>query len=153
MYQFPQKHEAAQLFSTWIIIRNISWAANQHIMISEDHVTLTTAENTQYFTIENISKCYCISDQINDWWAEETLKTQNLKLLLHIILLILIASIVLKASAKCLNVNVKWFQCVHQHFLLKGWSKGFSRRLGCVYGVHSNMFMLRLRLYCTLLFC
>ncbi len=31
---FP--HEAAQLFSTLIIIRNVSWAANQHIrMISE----------------------------------------------------------------------------------------------------------------------
>ncbi len=33
---FPQKHEAAQLFSTLIIIRNVSCAANQHIrMISE----------------------------------------------------------------------------------------------------------------------
>ncbi len=31
----PQKYEAAQLFST-LIIRNVSWAANQHIrMISE----------------------------------------------------------------------------------------------------------------------
>ncbi len=41
MYQFPQKYSAAQLFSTLIIIRNVSWAANQHIrMISEDHVTL-----------------------------------------------------------------------------------------------------------------
>ncbi len=36
-------YEAAQLFSTLIIIRNVSWAANQHIiMISEDHVTLKT---------------------------------------------------------------------------------------------------------------
>ncbi len=44
MYQFPQKYEAAQLFSTLIIIRNVSWAATQHIrMISEDHVTLKTA--------------------------------------------------------------------------------------------------------------
>ncbi len=43
MYQFPQKYCAAQLFSTLIIIRNVSWAANQHIiMISEDHVTLKT---------------------------------------------------------------------------------------------------------------
>ncbi len=34
--QFPQKYEAAQLFSTLIIIWNIYWAANQHIrMISE----------------------------------------------------------------------------------------------------------------------
>ncbi len=42
IYQFPQKYEAAQLFSTLIII-NVSWAANQHIrMISEDHVTLKT---------------------------------------------------------------------------------------------------------------
>ncbi len=43
VYQFPQKYCAAQLFSTLIIIRNVSWAANQHIiMISEDHVTLKT---------------------------------------------------------------------------------------------------------------
>ncbi len=34
---FPQKHEATQLFSTLIIIRNVSWAANQQIrMISEE---------------------------------------------------------------------------------------------------------------------
>ncbi len=34
--RFPQKYEAAQPFSTLIIIRNVSWAANQHIrMISE----------------------------------------------------------------------------------------------------------------------
>ncbi len=34
---FPQKYEAAQLFSTMIIIiKNASWAANQHIgVISE----------------------------------------------------------------------------------------------------------------------
>ncbi len=33
----------AQLFSTLIIIRNVSWAVNQYIrMISEDHVTLKT---------------------------------------------------------------------------------------------------------------
>ncbi len=32
-----------QLFSTLIIIRNVSWSVNQHIiMISEDHVTLKT---------------------------------------------------------------------------------------------------------------
>ncbi len=37
--RFPQKYEAARLFSTLIIIR----ASNQHIiMISEDHVTLKT---------------------------------------------------------------------------------------------------------------
>ncbi len=59
----PQKYEAA--FSTLIIIRNVSWAANQHIiMISEDHVTLSNdAENSalitginyilQYIQIEN----------------------------------------------------------------------------------------------------
>ncbi len=41
--RFPQKYCAAQLFSTLIIIRNVSWAVNQHIrMISEDHVTLKT---------------------------------------------------------------------------------------------------------------
>ncbi len=34
--QYPQKYEAAQLFSTLMILRNVSWAANQHIsMISE----------------------------------------------------------------------------------------------------------------------
>ncbi len=33
---FPQKYEAALLFSKLIIIRNVSWAVNQHIiMISE----------------------------------------------------------------------------------------------------------------------
>ncbi len=70
--QFPQKYEAAQRFSTLIIMRNASWAANQHIrMISEDHVTLKTggwndAENSalhnrkksyilQYIHIENSS--------------------------------------------------------------------------------------------------
>ncbi len=43
MYQFPHKYWAAQLISTLIIIRNVSWAANNHIiMISEDHVTLKT---------------------------------------------------------------------------------------------------------------
>ncbi len=42
--RFPQKYEAAQLFSTLIIIIHFSGAANQHIrMISEDHVTLKTA--------------------------------------------------------------------------------------------------------------
>ncbi len=36
LWQFPQKYCAAQLFSTLIIIRNVSWAANHHIrMISE----------------------------------------------------------------------------------------------------------------------
>ncbi len=41
--QFPQKYEAAQLFSSLMIIRNDSCAVNQHIiMISEDHVTLKT---------------------------------------------------------------------------------------------------------------
>ncbi len=36
MYQFPQEPQAANQFSTLIIIRNVSLAANQHIsMISE----------------------------------------------------------------------------------------------------------------------
>ena len=45
---FLQKYCWEQLFSTLIIIRNVSWAANHHIrMISEDHVTLKTdAENS-----------------------------------------------------------------------------------------------------------
>ncbi len=43
MYQFLQMYEAAKLFSILIIIRNVSRAVNQHIiMISEDHVTLKT---------------------------------------------------------------------------------------------------------------
>ncbi len=38
-----KKHEAARLFSTLIIIRNICGAVNQYIiMISEDHVTPKT---------------------------------------------------------------------------------------------------------------
>ncbi len=43
VFWFTQKYEAAQLFTTLTIIINVSWAANQHIiMISEDHVTLKT---------------------------------------------------------------------------------------------------------------
>jgi len=43
--RFYQKYCAAQLFSTLIIIRNVSRAVNQYIiMISEDHVTLKTGE-------------------------------------------------------------------------------------------------------------
>jgi len=43
MHQFPQKYCAARLCSTLIIIRNVSGAVNQYIiMISEDHVTLKT---------------------------------------------------------------------------------------------------------------
>ncbi len=42
-FQFPQKYKGAQLFSTLIILRNVS-AANHHIrVISEDHGTLKTA--------------------------------------------------------------------------------------------------------------
>ncbi len=41
--EFPQKYWTDQRFSTLIIIRNVSWAANVNIrMISEDHVTLKT---------------------------------------------------------------------------------------------------------------
>ncbi len=39
MFMFPQKYEAAQLFLTLIItiiLRNVSLAENQHIMISEE---------------------------------------------------------------------------------------------------------------------
>ncbi len=43
--RFSQKYWAAQQVSSLITIRNVSWAANQHIrMISEDHVTLKTGE-------------------------------------------------------------------------------------------------------------
>ncbi len=42
-HSFHQKYEAAQLFSALILIRNVSWASNQYIiMIYEDHVTLKT---------------------------------------------------------------------------------------------------------------
>ncbi len=85
---FTHNYEAAQLFSTLIIIRNVSWAANQHIrMISEDHVTLKTGvmmpefqlcitginynilkKKTAILNCNNISQYYrffCIFDQIN----------------------------------------------------------------------------------------
>ncbi len=40
---FSTKIWSSKTVSTLIIIRNVSWAANQHIrMISEDHVTLKT---------------------------------------------------------------------------------------------------------------
>ncbi len=42
-HSFHKKYCAAQLFSALILIRNVSWASIQHIiMISEDHVTLKT---------------------------------------------------------------------------------------------------------------
>jgi len=41
--QFPQNIKKQKKFSTLIIVRNVSWAANQHIrLISEDHLTLKT---------------------------------------------------------------------------------------------------------------
>ncbi len=42
---FSQKFEAAQLFPTLVIIRNVLWAANQHTLLEwflKDHVTLNT---------------------------------------------------------------------------------------------------------------
>ncbi len=43
----PQQYLSSQLFSTVMLIRNVFQAANQHIrMISEDHVTLKTGENS-----------------------------------------------------------------------------------------------------------
>ncbi len=57
--RFTQKYWAAQLFSTLIIIRNVFWAANQHIiMIPEDHVTedwCNDSENTALITAINYS--------------------------------------------------------------------------------------------------
>ncbi len=55
MYPFLQKYVAAQLFSALIIIRNVSWAANQHIrMISEESCETedwsNDAENTALIT-------------------------------------------------------------------------------------------------------
>ncbi len=34
--QFTQKYDTAKLFSTLIIIRNVSWTANQHIRMTSD---------------------------------------------------------------------------------------------------------------------
>jgi len=34
--QFPQKYEAAQMFSWLIIVINVSWAANHHIRVISD---------------------------------------------------------------------------------------------------------------------
>jgi len=43
LLNFRQKYEAAQLFSTLIIIIKVSWASNHHIrLILKDHVTLKT---------------------------------------------------------------------------------------------------------------
>ncbi len=43
--RYPQRYEAAQLFSTLIIIISVSCAANQNIrLICEDHVTLRLEE-------------------------------------------------------------------------------------------------------------
>ncbi len=58
-FTFSTKYWAAQLFSALIIIINVSWAANQYIiMISEDHVTLKTGgmmlKIQQWITFEHI---------------------------------------------------------------------------------------------------
>ncbi len=78
---FPQKYEAAQLFSTlMVILRNVSWAENQNIsMISEDHVTLKTGVMIQLcitglnYTLKQLFKIViifynisCIFDQTNE---------------------------------------------------------------------------------------
>ncbi len=80
-HSFHTKYSSAQVFSTLIIIRNVSWAVNQYIiMISEDHVTLKTAvmmlkihrnklqfntyssQKTAILSCNNISHYYCIFD-------------------------------------------------------------------------------------------
>ncbi len=60
---FPQKYEAAQLFSSLIIIRNVSWSPNQHIrMISEASCDTedwsNDAENSALITEINYSLKY-----------------------------------------------------------------------------------------------
>ncbi len=60
---FPQKYEAAWLFSTLIIIINVCWAANQHIrMISEGSCDtedwINDAENSALITGINYSLQY-----------------------------------------------------------------------------------------------
>ncbi len=60
--QFPQKYEAAQLFTTLSIIINVSWAANQHRMISEGSCDTedwsNDAENTALITRINYILIY-----------------------------------------------------------------------------------------------
>ncbi len=86
--QFSQKYWAAQLLSTLILIRNVSWAVNQHIrmisegscdtedwsndaensaLITEINYVLTDIhiENSYLKNCNNISQFYCIFDQIN----------------------------------------------------------------------------------------
>ncbi len=69
--RLPQKCEAAQLFSTLLIIRNVTWAANQHIqMISEDHETLKTGvmmlrknlHENELFTFSHFKDAFIQSD-------------------------------------------------------------------------------------------
>ncbi len=66
MYQFPQKYSAAQLFSTLIAIKNISWTANQHIRMISDGLCDTEAwsndaENSALITTIN---CFTIYSHI-----------------------------------------------------------------------------------------
>jgi len=67
--QLPLKYEAAQRFSTLIIIRNVSWASNPHIRVISEGSCDTEdwsndAENTTLITVilngKNILQYYCI---------------------------------------------------------------------------------------------
>ncbi len=94
---FSQKFEAAQLFPTLVIIRNVLWAANQHTLLEwflKDHVTLNTKVmmlkiqlcitrincilkcKMVILNCNNISKYYCFYcifvKKMVDWWAQET---------------------------------------------------------------------------------
>ncbi len=84
----PFKFEATQMFSTLIIIRNVSWAANQYIRMINDAENSALIRGINYIVLyihireigilycKNISKFYsfflyifffyCICDQINE---------------------------------------------------------------------------------------
>ncbi len=67
---FPHKYEAAQLFPIMIIIRNVSWAANQHTrMISEGFCdTALHHRNTLYFQILKYKKVVLNCSNISQYF-------------------------------------------------------------------------------------
>ncbi len=72
MYQFPQEYDAAQLFSTWIIIRNVSWAGNQQIIMTSEgswilktgvmNSALNISQYYRFIYFYQINAAWCIRD-------------------------------------------------------------------------------------------
>jgi len=57
--RFPQKYEAAQLFSTLIIIINVSWASNHHIrVISEGSCDTEDWSNDAELSFDHRNKLF-----------------------------------------------------------------------------------------------